>query len=319
MVMIMSTCRMCGKFKLFMKLSADGLCPSCASLVYTAERQKRLSEQRDKERENRIAAIAQRQKSQISEFRSTLFPLSITVPAVKPLWSFWDTHCDHDSASQILRQKRALFQTIPVAIDSKRLTGTFISWNRENIYTTDLLSCTCPDHSERQLPCKHMYRLFYELNKEEHDYPISQIIDIPQIMSRLFTLNESQRKDFMFMARFMVKQGKDISANDNIKTAVEAGLYCKSEPRHYDALLQEMTKDEIILALTKKGYSGFVYSWTKVRLIDWVQTSCPQFLKKQFKNYCHIDLGPEVSEWIGAVEEISKKYELVLPEIPPLF
>jgi len=37
------------------------------------------------------------------------------------------------------------------------------SRNSNNIYTTSLLNCDCEDFKRRNIPCKHMYKLAYEL------------------------------------------------------------------------------------------------------------------------------------------------------------
>lgn len=49
--------------------------------------------------------------------------------------------------------------------ESAEITGT------DGAYSVTLNSCTCHDFNSRQLPCKHIYRLAYELNY--FDFPKS--------------------------------------------------------------------------------------------------------------------------------------------------
>lgn len=62
-------------------------------------------------------------------------------------------HLDPD---QVKRQKSACKLHV-VSIDSENFTGVI------NDYDVTLSSCKCVDFGMRQLPCKHIYRLAYEL------------------------------------------------------------------------------------------------------------------------------------------------------------
>ena len=65
---------------------------------------------------------------------------------------------------QLKRQKSAMSsKCTPTEIDHINKTGIF-KGSGKNPYTTTLNSCTCRDYFVRKLPCKHIYRLRYELN-----------------------------------------------------------------------------------------------------------------------------------------------------------
>lgn len=53
----------------------------------------------------------------------------------------------------------------PVSIDYMEQTAIF-SGSGKRPYETTVASCTCRDYFVRRLPCKHIYRLRMELNKE---------------------------------------------------------------------------------------------------------------------------------------------------------
>jgi hypothetical protein len=73
----------------------------------------------------------------------------------------WDTKI-HSSVDQ---QKRianaAKGELTPLSIDADMQTGIFSG--KHGQYETSLSACQCKDFSLRRLPCKHIYRLAYEL------------------------------------------------------------------------------------------------------------------------------------------------------------
>lgn len=62
----------------------------------------------------------------------------------------------HEESGQVNRQKSALKLNVQ-SVDSATRTG------RINDYTVSLEECSCRDFSLHHKPCKHMYRLAYEL------------------------------------------------------------------------------------------------------------------------------------------------------------
>ena len=80
---------------------------------------------------------------------------------------------DHESPDQIKRQQKALSQANnPFEIDKESKTGKFYG-SKNKIYETTLEHCTCVDFGIRKLPCKHIYKLAYELN----------IINLPETLA----------------------------------------------------------------------------------------------------------------------------------------
>lgn len=73
----------------------------------------------------------------------------------------WDAeiHNDYDQVRRIAYLKNIKPENIVInhASQTARVNGT------GGIYDVTLNDCTCYDFYERRLPCKHMYRLAYEL------------------------------------------------------------------------------------------------------------------------------------------------------------
>lgn len=68
---------------------------------------------------------------------------------------------------QVKRQKSGMDKKCtPTTIDYDAKTATFAG-SGKSPYTTTFESCTCRDYFVRRLPCKHIYRLRYELSKED--------------------------------------------------------------------------------------------------------------------------------------------------------
>jgi len=67
---------------------------------------------------------------------------------------------------QIKRQNSGMDKKCtPATIDYDAKTATFTG-SGKNPYMTTIESCTCRDYFIRKLPCKHIYRLRYELSKK---------------------------------------------------------------------------------------------------------------------------------------------------------
>lgn len=77
-------------------------------------------------------------------------------------WPDWDDSI-HEDEKQIERQGWAMNYPFTFEIDKENKCGKFSSTTLVPYYETHLDSCTCNDFSERQKPCKHIYRLAVEL------------------------------------------------------------------------------------------------------------------------------------------------------------
>jgi hypothetical protein len=82
-----------------------------------------------------------------------------------PTFGKWNASAHVDRA-QIERVERARkSRTDPISVDERAKSARFesTSLGREH-YETTLDACTCDDFDTRQLPCKHIYRLAFELS-----------------------------------------------------------------------------------------------------------------------------------------------------------
>lgn len=102
-------------------------------------------------------------------------------------WARWPEGL-HTQPDQVRRQIKARnARGAPIELSSISKLGVFKSSDFEGYnYLTSLEGCQCPDYLKRGLPCKHMYRLAYELGLVEladsapaTDAPIRQARQVP--------------------------------------------------------------------------------------------------------------------------------------------
>ena len=94
-------------------------------------------------------------------------------------WEQWNDK--HSNSEQIKRQNSACKKNLtPLEVNQTNCTGTFKGSNSN--YLTTLSDCQCRDFILRKLPCKHMYRLAYEL----------QVFDLPSEVLRITSTDSPQ-------------------------------------------------------------------------------------------------------------------------------
>lgn len=296
----MPRCWNCGRRSLFIKLSFSGRCYDCEreNLRKEEERKKRIIELKAKQEIER-----QRKLSQFRDY----YPLKVDNEQTSSFLSVWDNRI-HDDECQLTRQRRALCQAIPIEINTKLCSATFISRYSDKIYKSDLVSCTCADFSERSLPCKHMYRLFYELN---HAPSNSKIINVSYLfLDKFESLSDEAKVKFIdFCTYHKLDHPTLMQCTGTMEDLVQTGVLIVSAIIDYNPLLHKLTKDEIILALAKKGISGYRPSWTKVKLIDWVNTTQKTFLEEHFKNYALFQISPDLQEWAEGISTAWRNFQ----------
>jgi len=78
-------------------------------------------------------------------------------------WAWWDVN--HTTADQSSRFSRGCSPSCtPHQIDKERGIAVFFGEDQPT-YQTSIRSCSCTDFQQREIPCKHMYRLAMELGQ----------------------------------------------------------------------------------------------------------------------------------------------------------
>lgn len=217
------------------------------------------------------------------------------IPKNPNVYSVWVKHWGDTSLrskDQYWRRQRS-YETTPIYISINDLNGKFLGSEGE-VYDTTLTSCDCMDFLRQGIPCKHIYRLFYDLERN-NSLNINIGLANAEIAMKMKCLPKSSILLFQDISRtvdtrvpYYSKKTKDI------KNLLEVNLiHISDNEKDYNLLLNRMTKDEIILSLAKKTVNGYKVSWSKVKLIDWVINTQQVYLKKEFKNVFRFEINPD--------------------------
>lgn len=213
--------------------------------------------------------------------------------------------CDHDSYEQLIRQKRSI-KTLPVYVDHNMRHAFFLSNDMNSIYSVSLFSCTCPDYEKRGLPCKHMYRLFYELTVGT-DYTMGINITNSDEATEFLKLSNQDKVSYINIARSLHNRGNRPLTTCKfpyVKEALKTDLLLQSDDVDYVSLLNNRTKDEIIISLRNFGITDCYPSWTKVRIIDYIIEHHNQYLKKEYKDFVAVVIPPALESWCSGLSSV---------------
>lgn len=219
-------------------------------------------------------------------YKDPVFVLS-GIEEVKNTWNFWTLE-QHHSKDQYWRRRNS-FSTDHVDIDFNTLSGVFIGSNNE-LYFTTLKECSCMDFKKRYLPCKHIYRLFYEFeNGTVKDFDNS-IIQEPHL-NKLKDLNEKYIDKYIELAKNPEYTSAEIDAPT--KRLIKEGLVTVSD-LNYNNLLHNITKNDIIEILQNNNVEKIKKSLRKQELIDWTIEKHKDILDLHYKNHKQIEISKEV-------------------------
>lgn len=207
----------------------------------------------------------------------------------------------HCRDSQYVRFKRACTKYEVgsiVSLNKRKLCCEFKSSTKYDvIYRTTLDSCTCPDFSEYNKPCKHMYKLALELGVISPDWDIS---GIPcELRSTIDSLFYSDLRSFLnFLAHNLAYGLFETSKNKVPKALIEAQLVIEAHtPYDYTQILDKnYSKNDIFteLTLAKNSYIPKSSS-TKREMIQWIVNNDEKLLNKLCKKHYFVSFSQEVS------------------------
>lgn len=241
--------------------------------------------------------------SELQEFRASFFPIISPDEAIQSDWAV--ISCDHDSYDQLNRQKRSI-RTLPVYIGHNARCGFFLSSDMESIYTVFLFSCTCPDYEKRILPCKHMYRLFYELTVGTIYTTGISGTDLDEIAG-FVKLSDQSKVSYIKIVRSLIdRENRPLTTRKfpYIEEALESGLLLQSDAVDYVSLMNNHTKDEIMISLRNSDITDCYPSWTKVRIIDYIVEHHKQYLKKEYKDFVAVMIPPALESWCSGFSSV---------------
>lgn len=238
----------------------------------------------------------------LNKLRTEVFPIYTDDSRIQSYWSALE--CEHDSFSQITRQQRSI-RTMPILIDPRNMQALFLSSNLSTIYHCRLFMCDCPDHDKRSLPCKHMYRLFYELTTGSEI--AKNVVVGSAVMDKFCELDTNIQIEFVNQVRSVVRfhfAGKTMRRTPQIDALLKSEFFTECNNTDYSKLLDKKTKDQIIISLSSHGIRECRPSWSKVKLIDWIIENQQAYLAEEFSEYVSISIPKEYKSWYTAISSV---------------
>lgn len=275
--------------------------------------QKNQDEQKSrKEAEQKRLDLRNAEKqNHLAFFRAKIFPTVASNKEIQQIWCCWTAQI-HDTEEQLRQQVEAIYEAFPIYIDHSEFSSCFSDFcSVSRTYNTCLTNCTCDYFRKTRKPCKHMYRLFTML--EKHDEAESGVFIGKESIRKFNLLSDNQKDDFIFRIQYIGIHGSDSFKHSELQAEIDVGLFAESDDVDYTPVLNRMTKDEIILALTQSDIQGFRQSWSKVRIVAWVIENHNDYLKSKFENYVHISASKEIIFWGQSIRELKMSSTVVHP------
>lgn len=248
-------------------------------------------------------------------FHLNTFSVTTSNEKIAAIWNNKYPISLHDDPRMLENQVLALYQCVPILIDADQMSALFLDNNSIGTYHTDLTTCSCTENSVYNKPCKHIYRLFFELSHTPCINP--GIVDKDgNVKNMIEDLSQFELVTFIDKALSISN-----SANSSIpyQKYISSGLLTLAPPsdEDYQRLLNRMTKDQIIFSLRTYGASGFYPSWSKFRLVTWVIENQRGYLQDQYSDYGIISINPTLKPWIDGVKLSKQSYRYNLPDKLP--
>ena len=209
------------------------------------------------------------------------------------IWTEWPIEM-HNSQPQLERQERACNPYYsPLSLSPDR--GSAIFLGNYGKYNTTLLKCDCEDYKRRLLPCKHMYRLAYELDV----FMLDDVQTVPD-PSALMSLADAQKAIKKLSAdnleAFLDIIQKDsiiVGSQDPRAKLLSTGLVEKGSD--YYALLDYFKRDILYSLLPADNTTKISKNLKKADLINLIISNYPQVLSETEKFYVQLVLKYELN------------------------
>lgn len=212
------------------------------------------------------------------------------------LWNEWGEDV-HKEQEQLDRQVRAADKKItPILISD----GVGYFRGSKSNYETTLSKCTCRDFILRKKPCKHMYRLAYQLDLlnldgVKFDDSISTKKDIGDVMPIIFSLPEDMQKELRDICYSCGNDNKNslgyILDSEVGRAYIDCGLMCpvtdkkKLLSRFPFSYIRELAKSLTDEKLPRKGSE----------ICDLIVTKFPDTVVNMPEGKMCLELSPNVS------------------------
>lgn len=223
-------------------------------------------------------------------FDSNLILDASTFEAQQKVWSIWNS-IDDDDYSRSIRQERACeARFTPLEVNPNNGIGHFRGIDED--YTTSLKQCTCMDFQRRLRPCKHMYRLAYELDVFMLDSHVDYVPEPQKIMhkKRLKYLMQTLSSRCLEYLDELKYDHVIVAKRSDVAPMLSLGIVIICPDKF--PLLDSYKKDELLSLIPSN--SDIKRSCKKVELIEQILASCPDLISELERLTIPIQLSPYV-------------------------
>lgn len=197
----------------------------------------------------------------------------------------------HDRGCQLERQERSKHRCYsPLSLDAT--TGTGVFRGKDADYQTSLVRCDCTDFQRRAMPCKHMYRLAYELDvfmldDVEYDPNIKSYPHVYDLASSVRPLSR-MCKDILHECCYNTVY---VANRAQAKPLLTLNLVVISNDK--TTLLESYSKDDLYNLLA--DVPGVKRSLRKSDLISLIVSEHPDVISELEKLNVPLELSPYIS------------------------
>lgn len=217
-----------------------------------------------------------------------VFTLSSNTPSSKlscddeAIKKYYLTNAKNDSR----RIDRAKYETFSFKqLNTENKSADVLNHEKTKVYHTTLTSCTCPDFAERQLPCKHMYRLAEELGYFDLYYAEEK-----ELIEKLWSIKDnSQLIAKLIDVFYRIRDKKDkyyVKTSPLLNELAEFDLIKFKEIPEQELVNIKYNTNELKGILHDKNFKKSI---TKKELIE-LFLSDKKLIKKLPKNMVHVTL-----------------------------
>lgn len=224
------------------------------------------------------------------------FKIPASFSSLQNRWMIWGVEV-HSYPPQILRQERACESILtPLDLDVSHGCGHFRG--KEQDYLTTLNSCECVDFKRRLQPCKHMYRLAYELDV----YMLEDVAYHPDIHSLLHVADLKRRLSYVPKGQLSVLQ--DVLNGETVMT--ENLATCRNLIKNQILQLSDnklpvldyFTKDDLHTLVTNTTNAKIPKSITKKKLMDLIISDFPELIKNLEVHAMNVEIHDSIQHLI---------------------
>ncbi len=207
---------------------------------------------------------------------------------LKEIWAHWDLSIHQDSEQKQRQQRACAINYTPLSLDAIKGCATFRGTDSD--YTTSLITCNCMDFQRHAFPCKHMYRLAYELNlfylddvqELPKNYRVLNMASLKKIINRIPKYQYEALYEIFSCDTPLVMQN-----TTGISKLLETGLLQISPDN--ETFISSFTKEELLTHMP----DGYKKSISKKALIEDIVANHPDVISEFQKFY--VALEPSIA------------------------